>query len=128
MGKGVVRVLKGLVIKIQFDDDMPELNEMVFVDNKNKTPLLVSSLEHGDMALCLNIAGDNSVKKGELVTRSGHSLEIPVGDEMVGRVWDAMGRPIDGKPQLPQAVLDKMPKRSIFGPAVPGNLAEEPAG
>lgn len=116
MSKGIIRVLKGLVIKVQFDEDMPELNEMVFVQNAKKTPLLVSSLEHGDMAVCLNIAGDYSIKKGELVERSGHSLEIPVGDEMIGRVWDSMARPIDGKPQLPKEVLDKMPKRSIFRP------------
>jgi F-type H+-transporting ATPase subunit beta len=115
-GKGIVRVLKDLVIKVQFDDDMPDLNEMVYVDNKNKTPLLVSSLEHGDMAVCLNIAGDRTILKGALVSRSGHSLEIPVGDQMVGRVWDAMGRPIDGKPQLPDEVLATMPKRSIFRP------------
>jgi len=116
MSKGIVRVLKGLVIKIQFDDDMPDLNEMVYVENANKTPLLVSSLEHGDLAVCLNIAGDYSVKKGDLVQRSGHSLEIPVGDEMVGRVWDAMARPIDGKPQLSDEVLAAMPKRPIFSP------------
>ncbi len=117
MSKGIVRVLKDLVIKVQFDDDMPKLNEMIYVDNKNKTPLLVSSLEHGDMAVCLNIAGDKTILKGDLVSRSGHSLEIPVGDAMVGRVWDALGRPIDGKPQLPDAMLETMPKRSIFSPA-----------
>lgn len=116
-GKGSIRVLKDLVIKVQFNEDMPDLNEMLFVDNEQKTPLLVYSLDHGDMAVCLNIAGDRTIKKGDSVTRSGHSLEIPVGDEMVGRVWDAMGRPIDGKPQLDQAVLDKMPKKSIFRPA-----------
>lgn len=116
MSKGVIRVLKGLVIKIQFDEDMPDVNEMVFVDNEAKTPLLVYSLDHGDSALCLNIAGDMSIRKGDLVTRSGHSLEIPVGHEMVGRVWDAMGRPIDGKPQLDEATLAKMPKHSIFRP------------
>ncbi|MFA5107905.1 MAG: hypothetical protein WC497_06340, partial [Patescibacteria group bacterium] len=98
--KGVVRTLKGLVIKVQFDEGMPDLNEMLYIDNEKKSPLLVSSLEHGDMAVCLNIGGDYSIQKGETVTRSGKSLEIPVGDEMVGRVWDAMGRPIDGKPQL----------------------------
>jgi F-type H+-transporting ATPase subunit beta len=114
--KGVVRVLKDLVIKIQFDGDMPELNEIVNVQNQAQTPLLVSALEHGDVAVCLNIAGDRSIKKGEAVKRTGHSLEIPVGDEMVGRVWDALGRPIDGKPQLDQAVLDKMTKRAIFSP------------
>lgn len=113
---GIVRVLRDLVIKIQFDENMPELNEIIFVQNENKTPLLVSSLDKGDTAVCLNIAGDRSIKKGDYVERSGHSLEIPVGDEMIGRVWDAMGRPIDGKPQLPEDVLAKMPKRSIFQP------------
>lgn len=114
---GVVRVLKDLVIKVQFDTDMPKLNEMVHVENEAHTPLLVSSLEHGDTAICLNIAGDRSIKKGALVKRSGHSLEIPVGEEMVGRVWDALARPIDGKPQLDDATLEKMLKRPIFQPA-----------
>lgn len=113
---GVVRSLKGLVIKVQFDEDMPDLNEMLYVSNEQKSPLLVSSLAHGDMALCLNIGGDYSIQKGQTVERSGHSLEIPVGDAMVGRVWDAMARPIDGKPQLEDAVLAEMPKRSIFSP------------
>jgi F-type H+-transporting ATPase subunit beta len=116
MSKGVIRVLRDLVIKVQFDDDMPELNEMVYVENENKTPLLVSALEHGDMAVCLNIAGDRSILKGALVNRSGHSLEVPVGDAMIGRVWDAMARPIDGKPPLDQAIYDALPKRSIFRP------------
>lgn len=116
-GKGIVRILRDLVIKIQFTGEMPRVNEIVHVDNEAKTPLLVSSIEHGDTAVCLNIAGDRSLKKGALVSRSGHSLEVPVGDAMIGRVWDAMGRPIDGKPQLDDAILAKMPKRSIFAPA-----------
>lgn len=115
--KGVVKSLKGIVIRVQFDDDMPDLNEMLYVDNEQKSPLLVSSLSRGDTAVCLNIGGDYSIQKGNSVTRSGHSLEIPVGDAMVGRVWDAMARPIDGKPQLDQDVLDAMPKRAIFAPA-----------
>ena len=115
--KGVIRTLKGLVIKVQFDEGMPDLNEMIYVDNEKKSPLLVNSLTHGDMAVCLNIGGDYSIQKGDTVTRSGRSLEIPVGEEMIGRVWDAMGRPIDGKPQLEQPVLDKMIKRPIFSPA-----------
>ncbi len=115
--KGVVRTLKGLVIKVQFAEGMPDLNEMVYVDNEKKSPLLVNSMTGSDMALCLNIGGDYSIQKGDTVTRSGHSLEIPVGEEMIGRVWDTMGRPIDGKPQLDQAVLDKMIKRQIFSPA-----------
>lgn len=115
--KGIIRSLKGLVIKVQFVEGMPDLNEMLYVDNEKRSPLLVSSLAHGDIAVCLNIGGDYGIQKGDAVTRSGRSLEIPVGDAMIGRVWDAMARPIDGKPQLDQAVLDTMPKRPIFAPA-----------
>lgn len=114
---GVVRVLRDIVIKVQFSEDMPGLNEIIYVDNEQKTPLLVSSIEHGDTVVCLNIAGDRSIKKGAGVRRSGKSLEIPVGDEMIGRVWDSMGRPIDGLPPLPDDVLEKMEKRPIFSPS-----------
>ena len=116
-GQVVVKVLKDVVLKVQFIDDKPNLNEMVYVDNDNRSPLLVQSIETGDMAVCLNIGGDRSIMKGDTVTRSGRSLEIPVGQEMVGRVWDAMGRPIDGNPPLDDAVLEKMPRRAIFAPA-----------
>ena len=115
--KGVIRALKGLVIKVQFIDDMPSINEMLYVDNELSSPLLVSSISGGDTATCLNIGGDYSIKKGDGVKRSGHSLEIPVGEAMIGRVWDAMARPIDGKPQLDDATLDNMVKRPIFAPA-----------
>ena len=115
--KGSIRSLKGLVIKVQFDDDMPDINEMLYLDNEKKSPLLVSSLTNGDTAVCLNIGGDYGMKKGDMVVRSGHSLEIPVGEEMIGRVWDAMARPIDGKPQLDDATLEKMIKRPIFSPS-----------
>lgn len=115
--KGVIRSLKGLVISVQFVEGMPDINEMLFVDNENQSPLLVSSISGGDMAVCLNIGGDYSIQKGNKVSRSGRSLEIPVGDEMIGRVWDAMGRPIDGKPQLDEATLQNMPKRAIFSPS-----------
>ena len=115
--KGTVRSLKGIVITVQFIDGMPDVNEMLYVDNETHSPLLVNSLTGGDVAICLNIGGDYSIRKGDKVIRSGHSLEIPVGDEMVGRVWDALARPIDGKPQLDDAVLEKMVKRPIFSPA-----------
>src|SRR4051812_22675953 len=64
-GKGVVRVLRDLVLKVQFDEDMPEVNEIIEVDNPKKTPLLVSSLEKGDIAVCLNISADRSVFKNQ---------------------------------------------------------------
>ena len=38
--KGVVRSLKGIVIKVQFPENVPDLNEMLYVDNELRSPLL----------------------------------------------------------------------------------------
>jgi F-type H+-transporting ATPase subunit alpha len=44
------------------------------------------------------LLGDfEEVKEGDQVRRTGRIMSIPVGDAMVGRVVDALGRPIDGK-------------------------------
>ncbi len=44
------------------------------------------------------IMGDpNAVKEGDTVRSTGRIIEVPVGDELVGRVVDALGRPLDGK-------------------------------
>lgn len=37
------------------------------------------------------------IKEGDTVTCTGRILEVPIGHELVGRVVDALGRPIDGK-------------------------------
>src|SRR3978361_2018263 len=57
-------------------------------------------------ALALNLEEDNigavvlgdylQLKEGDEVRRTGRVLEVPVGPEMVGRVVDALGLPIDG--------------------------------
>src|SRR4030088_2780208 len=71
--------------------------------------LEVTSSETGEKvtALALNLEEDNigavilgdylQLKEGDEVRRTGRVLEVPVGPEMVGRVVDALGRPIDGK-------------------------------
>jgi F-type H+-transporting ATPase subunit alpha len=44
------------------------------------------------------IMGDpNAIKEGDQVRSTGRIIEVPVGDAMVGRVVDALGRPLDGK-------------------------------
>jgi F-type H+/Na+-transporting ATPase subunit alpha len=62
----------------------------------------------GDIfGLCLNLEEDNvgvaimgddsKIKEGDIVKRTGRIAEIPVGDSVLGRVIDAVGKPLDGK-------------------------------
>ena len=61
----------------------------------------------GVRGMVLNLEEDNvgvavmgeayGIKEGGLVRRTGRIIEVPVGDEMLGRVVDGLGNPIDGK-------------------------------
>ncbi|RKU41643.1 Alpha subunit of the F1 sector of mitochondrial F1F0 ATP synthase [Coniochaeta pulveracea] len=54
------------------------------------------NLEAGQVGVVL-FGSDRLVQEGETVRRTGQIVDIPVGTEMLGRVVDALGNPIDGK-------------------------------
>ncbi|KAJ4163320.1 hypothetical protein LMH87_005057 [Akanthomyces muscarius] len=54
------------------------------------------NLEAGQVGVVL-FGSDRLVKEGETVKRTGEIVDVPVGVEMLGRVVDALGNPIDGK-------------------------------
>ena len=57
------------------------------------------NLEAGQVGIVL-FGPDRLVKEGEIVKRTGEIVDIPVGMELLGRVVDALGNPIDGKGPL----------------------------
>src|SRR5216110_163505 len=62
---------------------------------------------HGVFGIALNLEDESvgavllgefkEIKEGDLVKRTGRILEVPVGEELLGRVVNALGQPIDGK-------------------------------
>jgi len=57
---------------------------------------MVLNLEEDNVGAVL-LGFDNDIKEGDEVKRTGRIMQVPVGPEMVGRVVDALGEPIDGK-------------------------------
>src|SRR5258705_9009239 len=64
-------------------------------------------LPHDVTGLALNLESDNvgtvlfgpweHISEGDTVKRTGKLLEIPVGEELLGRIVDPLGKPLDGK-------------------------------
>src|SRR5882762_859748 len=105
MSQGTIRSIKDLVVRVQFDAEAPDSGEVVIAENDSQSILLVDSLSSGGMALCLNVYGDRSLQKGMSVKTTGKGIEIPVGDKAIGRIFDALGRPLDGLPPITGADL-----------------------
>jgi ATP synthase in type III secretion protein N len=61
-----------------------------------------------DAALLSPLSGIDGLKPGDLVTGTGRELQVPVGNELLGRVIDAFGKPIDGG-----GSLWHLPRRSM---------------
>ena len=57
---------------------------------------LVLNLEQDNVGAVI-LGGDTEIKEGDEVKRTGKIMQVPVGENMIGRVVDALGRPIDGK-------------------------------
>src|SRR5580692_11835814 len=67
-------------------------------------------LPHDVTGLALNLEADNvgvvlfgeweKIVEGDTVKRTGRLLDIPVGDEMLGRIVDPLGNPLDGKGEI----------------------------
>ena len=66
------------------------------LDFGNEVYGLVLNLEQESVGAVL-LGGDALIKEGDTVRRTGRIMQVPVGEAMIGRVVDALGRPIDGK-------------------------------
>jgi F-type H+-transporting ATPase subunit alpha len=92
----------------------------------------------GIMGMALNLEMDNvgvvifgsdrDIKEGDIVRRTGKIVSVPVGEEMLGRVVDALGNPIDGKGPIKTTETSRVevkapgiiPRKSVHEPMQSG--------
>ncbi|MBO4295005.1 MAG: hypothetical protein J5896_06145 [Alphaproteobacteria bacterium] len=77
--------------------DNVEENEMVEFQSGVKGMAL--NLEEESVAVVI-FGSDESIKEGDVVKRTGRIVNVPVGFELLGRVVNALGEPIDGKGKI----------------------------
>ena len=103
VGDGIARIY-GL--------DNVQAGEMVEFSDSSKGMAL--NLESDNVGVVI-FGDDRAIKEGDTVKRTGAIVDVPVGKELLGRVVDALGNPIDGK-----SPLDKSLKRNRVEVKAPG--------
>ena len=63
---------------------------------ENGVKALAMNLETGNVG-CAILGPEEGIEEGDQVRRTGRRADVPAGEEMLGRVIDALGNPIDGK-------------------------------
>ena len=80
---------------------------------------MVQDLRDGEIG-CILFGSDEEISEGSMVKRTGKTAGVPVGDEFIGRVVNALGVPIDG-----QGEIHSVDYRAVENPA-PGIIDRQP--
>jgi F-type H+-transporting ATPase subunit alpha len=117
VGDGIARV---------FGLDNVQAGEMVEFEDGSKGMAL--NLEADNVGIVI-FGDDRKIKEGSIVKRTGSIVDAPVGKELLGRVLDGLGNPIDGKGNLSEKIQRKrvevkapgiIPRQSVSEPMQTG--------
>ena len=111
-------ILKKQIAGFADEAELKEIGQVISVGDGIATVYGLDQVQAGEMlefpgghvGMALNLEEDNvgvvlfggeqEIKEGDTVKRTGRIVEVPVGEELLGRVVDALGNPIDGKGPL----------------------------
>jgi len=111
----ITSILKARIEDFDVETNLSEVGTVLQVGDgiarvyglENAVAMEMLELEHGVVGLAFNLEEDNvgaalfgeweHVKEGQPVKRTGRVASIPVGDALLGRVVDPLGRPLDGQ-------------------------------
>ena len=94
---GSVSQVMGPVIDVVFENaDLPEINNALTVPIGDRT-LTVEVAQHiGDNTVrCIAMASTDGLKRGTPVTDTGRPINVPVGKETLGRIFNVLGEVVD---------------------------------
>lgn len=119
---GTVHAVRGAVIDVRFRDGyLPSIHSALEVDWDREGPLVLEVQSHLDLVTVRAVAFQSTtgLARGVSVRSRGGPLTVPVGEAVLGRLIDVVGRPQDNGDALPADT----PRRSIH--AVPPPLKSQ---
>jgi len=101
---GKIKQIIGVVVDVEFRGELPEIYTALEAQIKEKK-LVLETQQHIGSSLVRTIAmsSTDGLKRGDKVLNTGAGISVPVGDETLGRIFDVLGNPIDGKEEVKTA-------------------------
>lgn len=114
LNTGIVKRIIGPVIDIQFEDsEMPQLLDAIKIKMEDHVVVAEVAQHVGDSTVrCIALSSTDGMKRGLKAINTGAPIEVPVGNDVLGRLFNVLGEPIDGIPAPEDA-----PKKPIHLPS-----------
>ncbi len=93
---GKVRQVIGAVVDVQFDDNLPAILNALETDNHGSRLVLEVAQHLGENTVrCIAMDSTEGLVRGQSVVDTGGAISVPVGPEMLGRIINVIGEPVD---------------------------------
>ena len=93
---GRVTQVMGAVVDVQFDGDLPFIQNALTTKTANDTLVLEVAQELGERTVrCIAMDSTDGLVRGQEVTDTGAPITMPVGPETLGRILNVIGNPVD---------------------------------
>ena len=110
---GTISQIMGAVVDVHFDGDLPAILNALETDNHGNRLVLEVAQHLGESTVrCIAMDTTEGLVRGQSVSDTGAGIMVPVGPEMLGRIINVIGEPIDERG--PVTTTKKMP---IHAPA-----------
>ena len=99
MHQGVINQIIGPVIDIKFEEgELPELLNAIKIPHNDDTVMAEVAQHIGDdVVRCVALSSTDGLTRGMTAMDTGAPITVPVGDEVLGRLFNVMGQTIDEK-------------------------------
>lgn len=100
LNTGIVKRIIGPVIDIKFEDsEMPQLLDAIKIEMEDRIVVAEVAQHVGDSTVrCIALSSTDGMKRGLTAINTGAPIEVPVGNDVLGRLFNVLGEPIDGMP------------------------------
>jgi F-type H+-transporting ATPase subunit beta len=96
---GIIRSLRGLMVEVEILGQRPEEKELLTVDDYPEVFLEVSFFK-ANRAVCINLTNSQVLRCNQTISRSLTKVSVPIGPATLGRVFNALGEPLDDGPAI----------------------------
>jgi len=96
---GVIRALRGMMAEVEVLGERPLEKELLAVEGYPEVFLEVSFFK-ANLAVCVNLTNSQVLRCGQTVSRRNAKVSVPVGPATLGRVFNALGEPLDNGPPI----------------------------
>jgi len=108
--KGKIVAVKGEIVEVEFYRSVPFIKEILVLEKNPSVFFEVCKSSRENSFYCFCLSDVSKISRGDKVERTKKFFEIPVGEELLGRVIDIFGNPLDGG-----AKIETKEKKEIWG-------------